>query len=106
MEMIYKCPKCGETENLHYNYDYTKQHRPVIDVLCNECGTFFDGDKSLKSVVDARYIDSLRKKMVESLNDLTDKIKNDEDFPHGKQDVHSLVKISDLIDECLSNWYY
>lgn len=36
-----KCPKCGNTENFHYNYDWTKQHRPVIDVLCNECGETF-----------------------------------------------------------------
>lgn len=42
--MKYKCPKCGETENLHFNYDYTKQTRPVLDVLCNECGEFF-GEK-------------------------------------------------------------
>ena len=46
--MEYKCPKCGETKNLHYNLDYTRQNRPVIDVLCNECGEFF-GDK--KTVV-------------------------------------------------------
>ena len=41
---FYKCPKCGEVNNLHFNYDLTKQHRPVLDVLCNECGEFFDGD--------------------------------------------------------------
>lgn len=44
MEKIYKCPKCGEKENLHLNYDYGKQHRPVESVLCNECGEIFDGD--------------------------------------------------------------
>lgn len=44
MKEIYKCPKCGESKNLHYNYDYNKQHRPVIDVLCNECGEVFGGD--------------------------------------------------------------
>jgi len=36
------CPNCGEKENFHFNYDYTKKEMPVIDVLCNECGTFFD----------------------------------------------------------------
>jgi hypothetical protein len=41
---IYKCPKCGEVNRLHFNYDLTKQHRPVLDVLCNMCGEFFDGD--------------------------------------------------------------
>ena len=44
MEEIYECPKCGEKENLHLNYDYSKQHRPVESVLCNECGEIFDGD--------------------------------------------------------------
>lgn len=36
------CPHCGEKENFHFNYDYTKQETPVQDVLCNECGTFFE----------------------------------------------------------------
>lgn len=38
--MLYECSKCGETVNLHYNYDYTKAERPVIDFLCNECGQY------------------------------------------------------------------
>jgi hypothetical protein len=41
---IYKCPECGEVNNLHFNHDLTQQHRPVIDVLCNICGTTFDGN--------------------------------------------------------------
>jgi transcription elongation factor Elf1 len=44
MEKIYKCPKCDEQENLHFNYDYNQQHRPIKDVICNECGTTFDGN--------------------------------------------------------------
>lgn len=48
IEIEYRCPKCGETENLHLNYDYSKQHRPVESVLCNECGEIFDGDIDLK----------------------------------------------------------
>ena len=50
MEQIYKCPKCGEVENLHYNYDYSQQHRPVADVLCNNCGEFFDGDMPISEL--------------------------------------------------------
>lgn len=42
--MIYKCPTCGEKENLHLNYDLLKQHRPVLDVLCNNCGETFTGN--------------------------------------------------------------
>jgi hypothetical protein len=47
------CPKCGNIENFHYNYDYTKQHLPVIDVLCNECGTFFIEDSWI--ITDCRF---------------------------------------------------
>jgi hypothetical protein len=39
--MEYVCPKCGNKDNLHYNYDWSEQHRPINDVLCNECGEFF-----------------------------------------------------------------
>lgn len=35
------CSFCGEKENFHYNYDYSKPDKPVIDILCNECGHFF-----------------------------------------------------------------
>lgn len=35
------CPKCGECENIHVNYDYYQKHRPVEEYLCNECGTYF-----------------------------------------------------------------
>jgi protein-arginine kinase activator protein McsA len=42
--MEYKCPKCGETKNLHFNYDYAVKNLPIINVLCNECGEFF-GEK-------------------------------------------------------------
>ena len=36
------CPKCGNNDNFHYNYDYSKADRPLIDILCNECGEFFN----------------------------------------------------------------
>lgn len=35
------CPKCGECENIHTNYDWSKKERPVEKYLCNECGTYF-----------------------------------------------------------------
>ena len=50
MEQIYKCPNCGEVKNLHFNYDLTKQHRPVSDVLCNNCGEFFDGNMPISEL--------------------------------------------------------
>jgi len=55
MELIYKCPKCGETENLHFNYDYSKQHRPVDDVLCNECGEIFTDKVSKWDLIYEEY---------------------------------------------------
>jgi hypothetical protein len=41
MENIYKCPKCGETELFQFTYDYSKAHRPVVNILCNNCGEMF-----------------------------------------------------------------
>jgi len=38
------CPVCGESENHHVNYDYTKQDMPIESILCNKCGTFFHED--------------------------------------------------------------
>jgi hypothetical protein len=35
------CPHCGECENLHANYDWSKADRPVEEFLCNECGKYF-----------------------------------------------------------------
>jgi hypothetical protein len=35
------CPNCGECENIHTNYDWSKPDRPVEEYLCNECGTYF-----------------------------------------------------------------
>jgi hypothetical protein len=35
------CPKCGESENLHGNYDYAQKDGPFIETLCNECGNVY-----------------------------------------------------------------
>jgi hypothetical protein len=35
------CPNCGECENIHTNYDWSKPDRPVEEYLCNECGAYF-----------------------------------------------------------------
>jgi hypothetical protein len=37
-----ECPNCGEKENFHFNYDYSKKEMSVVDILCNECGKFFE----------------------------------------------------------------
>jgi predicted RNase H-like HicB family nuclease len=49
--MIPKCPKCGEEENLHYNLDWSKNPPPVMNILCNECGEFFDTDDKRHYVI-------------------------------------------------------
>ena len=36
------CPRCGETTNLHYNYDWSDPNDTIYsDILCNECGEYF-----------------------------------------------------------------
>lgn len=40
------CQKCGNEENFQFNYDYSKKELPIIDVLCNECGEFFELENS------------------------------------------------------------
>ena len=52
------------------------------------------------------YEVSLRKRLLEKLEDLKVKLSENKDFPHGKQDVKSLIQIDESIDECLNNWYY
>ena len=42
------CPHCGEKENFHFNYDYTKKEIPVLNVLCNHCGEFFGQEKEIQ----------------------------------------------------------
>jgi hypothetical protein len=56
---MYKCHNCGESKNLHFNYDYSKQHRPILEVMCNFCGEYFDGDMSV-SDLRARYNEDTR----------------------------------------------
>jgi uncharacterized Zn finger protein len=40
-----KCPNCGEEENFHFNYDYSKKDMPIVDILCNKCGQIFKLEK-------------------------------------------------------------
>ena len=40
------CPVCGNIDNFHFNYDYSKPDLPVDEILCNECGEFFKLDNS------------------------------------------------------------
>lgn len=35
------CPRCGNIENFEFNYDETKNNRPLISLLCLDCGEVF-----------------------------------------------------------------
>jgi ribosomal protein S27E len=37
-----KCKRCGETQNLHFNYAWELPDTPVESILCNECGEITD----------------------------------------------------------------
>jgi len=50
--------------------------------------------------------EKLRKRILEHIEDLKQKIETNEDFPESKQDLDSLIFIDDAIDEILSCWYY
>lgn len=63
-----KCPKCGELENFHYNYDYSKAERPVLDILCNECGEFFHPSLDIPKV--KKDIPTAEEILFELLSDL------------------------------------
>lgn len=54
--MEYVCPKCRNKDNLHFNYDWSEQHRPIIDVMCNECGEYFKGRQDYYSEVEKAII--------------------------------------------------
>lgn len=51
-----ECPSCEEKENLHDNLDYSKEELPIIETLCNECGTLFDYKKIGEISPDAIWV--------------------------------------------------
>jgi len=40
-------------KNLHSNYDWSKQSRPIVDILCNECGEFFHVNNQYQEIENA-----------------------------------------------------
>ena len=62
---------------------------------------------SEKRMVDRQnYIPKVKSDLLEKLEDLKNKIINEESFPHGNQTIDTLVEMDDKIDELLNNWYY
>jgi argininosuccinate lyase len=47
-----------------------------------------------------------RKRILEKLQDLTEKIESNESLPDEEQDIHFLLSMEDRIDEILNAWYY
>ena len=56
--------------------------------------------------IEEKYILTIRKQILEDLEDLRNKIENNEPTPEKEQDINMLVEISDNIEACLNNWYY
>jgi len=53
-----------------------------------------------------KYEVTLRENLLKHIDDLREKISSNEDFPHGSQDLESLVQIDDNVEACLNCWYY
>jgi len=68
-----------------------------------EIGNFYTDEEKQER---KDYVPKIRKDILKQLKDLKDKIKNNEELPHGEQDIDLLVGIHDRIEECLNNWYY
>jgi len=52
------------------------------------------------------FIATVKANVLRRLADLTDKIQNEEAFPHGNQDLDFLCEVDDRIDRILNAWYY
>jgi len=63
---------------------------------------------SEKEMVDRQnYIPTLKENLLKHLEDLTNKIKNEEPFPEDVNlDVDVLVEFDDAIENILNYWYY
>jgi hypothetical protein len=48
----------------------------------------------------------IRERILEKLEDLSEKIKENTPCPENEQDYDLLVNIDDRLEECLNNWYY
>ena len=60
-----KCPYCNNEENFHVNYNYARLTDPITEVLCNECGKFFDirEEEKIKKALAQATIDALNREI-------------------------------------------
>jgi hypothetical protein len=62
---------------------------------------------SKKEMLDRqKYIPVIKEKFLKNLEDLKNKIINEEPFPHGNIDLEILCEFDDTIQELLNNWHY
>ena len=52
------------------------------------------------------YKDDLKKRILEKIEDLTEKLKSEEPMPEREQDIDFLVEVDEALEEILHNWYY
>jgi len=50
--------------------------------------------------------DTIRKRILERIDDLKKKIETNEPCPENEQDIHLLLQIDEELETCLNNWYY
>jgi len=53
-----------------------------------------------------KYIPKIKADLLKELEDLTNKIKNEQAFPHGNMDLEFISKTLSGIEKILDNWYY
>jgi hypothetical protein len=51
-------------------------------------------------------MEQIRKKILERLEDLKEKIEENTPCPENEQDLELLIEIDDRLEECLGAWYY
>lgn len=80
METLYKCILCDETENLHFNYDWSKAERPVLEYICNNCGLVTKPFETIDQIIKSKKKegwDSIFETIEKDLhNELPNRVKN------------------------------
>lgn len=52
------------------------------------------------------YIPKLKNQLLSKIEDIKNKIENEERFPHGNMDIEFLSDVDDKLEDILNNWYY
>lgn len=96
------CPECGNEENFHFNYDRSKPDHPIEEILCNECGTYFNEKTNMIKI----YLDDIRTPndptwtVVRSYNEFIDKINE-----VGLDSIDQISLDHDLGDTAMKEYY-